>query len=215
MSTLLRAPRERASWFWDLYEFGAPGLESALALAARTSEVLALHALLVPVRLEYVWNVAGAGTTGITTTLELAAWPLGDPGLPEQVRGSRPAAHPTADIADFSVLGTGTWIDGEDRPRNEYRLVELSFSTAPTGLSVELAVHHDIWGRYEFSGRPHPEIHRRNAPRLAVALRDLTALFGMPPEPGERTYFGMATVEGLAEPEADANGRGPDLTGRL
>ncbi|MFD7130482.1 hypothetical protein [Streptomyces sp. NPDC059894] len=214
MSTLMRAPRECASWFWDLYDFGAPGLESALSLAARTSEVLIRHELLVPVRLSYVWSVAGTGTTGVTTTLDLAARSLGDPGLPARVRGSRPAAHLTADISDVSVLGTGTWIDAEDRPRNEYRLVDLSFSTAPTGLSAELSVHHDIWGRYDFAGRPHPEIHLRNAPRLTAALKDLTAMFGTPPEPGERTYFGMATVEGVADPDADENGMGPDLTGR-
>ncbi|MFJ3661494.1 hypothetical protein ACIPPM_13655 [Streptomyces sp. NPDC090119] len=38
---------------------------------------------------------------------------------------------------------------------------------------------------------------------------------GTPPEPGEPTCFGAATVDGPAEPEADASGRGPDLTDRL
>ncbi|MEU3513395.1 hypothetical protein ABZ733_37260 [Streptomyces longwoodensis] len=215
MSTLSRAPRERASWFWDLYDFDAPGLEPALSLAARLSEVLARHELLAPVRLEYLWTAEGVGSTGITTTLDLAGTPLADPTLPGRVRGSRPAAHPGAEITDFNVLGSGTWIDGEDRSRTEYRLVDLSINTAPIGLSAELSVHHDIWGRYDFSGRPHPEIQQRNAPRPAAALRDLTDPLGGLPELGERTYFGMATVDGVAEPEADENGWGPDVTGWL
>ncbi|MEU5662974.1 hypothetical protein [Streptomyces longwoodensis] len=215
MSTLPRAPRERASWFWDLYDFDAPGLEPALSLAARLSEVLARHALLTPVRLEYLWTVTGVGSTGVRTTLDLAGTPLADPTLPDLVRGSRPAAHPTAGTTDFTVLGSGTWTDAEDHSRTEYRLVDLSVDTAPIGLSAELSVHHDIWGRYDFWGRPHPEVQQRNAPRLKAALADLTALLGTPPEPGERTYFGMATVDGIAEPEADENGWGPDLSGWL
>ncbi|MFI1371421.1 hypothetical protein ACH4UY_05325 [Streptomyces longwoodensis] len=213
MSTLPRAPRERASWFWDLYDVDAPGLAPALSLAARLSEVLARHALLTPVRLEYLWT--GAGSTGVRTTLDLAGTPLGNAALPDRVRGSRPVAHPAAHVTNLSVLGTGTWIDAEGDSRREYRLVDVSVSAAPTGLSAELSVHHDIWGRYDFWGRPHPEVQQRNAPRLAAALRDLTALLGAPPEPGEPTYFGMATVDGVAEPEADENGRGPDVSGWL
>ncbi|NKQ28325.1 hypothetical protein [Streptomyces galbus] len=215
MPTLPRAPRERAAWFWDLYDFHAPGLEPALSLAARLSEVLDRHALLAPVRLEYLWTVSGVGSTGIRTTLDLAGTPLGDPALPDRVRGSRPVAHPTAHVTNVSVLGTGTRIDAEGHSRGEYRLVDLTVSAAPTGLSAELSVHHDIWGRYDFWGRPHPEVQQRNAPRLTAALRDLTALLGAPPEPGEPTYFGMATVDGVAEPEADENGWGPDVSGWL
>ncbi|MFF4797229.1 hypothetical protein ACFY1U_02315 [Streptomyces sp. NPDC001351] len=212
MSTLMRAPRARGSWFWDLYEFDEPSLESTFSLAARMSDVLTRYELLTPVQLEYTWNIMGAGTTGITTTLELTKPLLQDPGLSERVRGSRPAAHPAAGITDFDVLGTGTWIDEGGHARSEYRLVDLSLSAAPTGLSAELSVHHDIWGRYDFTGRPHPEIYQNNAPRLTAALKDLTALLGIAPEPGEPTYFGTATVDGLAEPDADESGLGPDLT---
>ncbi|MFI2431346.1 hypothetical protein [Streptomyces sp. NPDC018693] len=214
MSTLMRAPRERGSWYWDLYDFAGPGLEPALSVAARMCDVLARFELLAPSELKYSWYVLDAGPTGITSILDLVK-PLGDPSLPERVRGSRPAGYPTADIADICVLGSGKWIDVSGQPRTEPGLVDLSLSTAPTGLSAELSVHHDVWGLYDFAGRPHPEIFRNNAPRLAAALRDLTALLGMPPEPGEPTYFGAATVDGLAEPDADDQGMGPDLTNRL
>ncbi|TWV32713.1 hypothetical protein FRZ03_32610 [Streptomyces misionensis] len=211
----MRSPKERGSWFWDLYDFAPPGLESALSVAAGICDVLAQFELLKPVQITYDWYVLGSGTTGITSTLGLARTPLGDPALPERVRGSRPTAYPTAEIADVDVLGSGTWIDEGGRPRTEYRLIDLSLSTAPTGLSAELSVHHDIWGQYDFAGHAHPQIHQHNAPRLAGALKELTSLLRMPPEPGEPTYFGTATVDGLAEPDVDENGMGPDLTDRL
>ncbi|MFI2430766.1 hypothetical protein [Streptomyces sp. NPDC018693] len=215
MSRLMRAPRERGSWYWDLDSFAEPGLESALSVAAHMCDVLARLELLTPLQIEYGWSVLGAGTTGITSTLVLAKTPLGDPRLPERVRGSRPAAHPAAIITDFNVLGSGTWIDAGGQSLTEYRLLDLSLWTAPSGLSAELSVHHDIWSRYDFAGRPHPEIHRNNAPRLAAALADLTELLGMLPEPGERTFFGASTVEGVANSEPDENGLGPDVSSRL
>ncbi|MGD6741671.1 hypothetical protein ACOKM3_07485 [Streptomyces sp. BH106] len=212
MSTLMRSPKERGSWYWDLDEFDAPGLETALLLGARVTEVLTRHELLTPIQLQYVWNVTGMGTTGITTTLDLAKTSLGDQNLPERVRGSRPCSHPSAHISFVEVLGTGTWINEGGEARTEYRLVDLSLCTAPTGLSAELSVHHDVWGQYDFSGRPHPTVRANNAPRLTAALNDLSDLLGMPPEPGEPTYFGAATVDGLAEPDADEHGLGPDVT---
>ncbi|MFG2813922.1 hypothetical protein [Streptomyces sp. NPDC048410] len=214
MPALSRAPRARGSWFWDLDD-EAPGLDSALSLAGRISDVLTRHGLLVPMALGYGWTVEGTGNVGISVTLDLTACPLAEPDLPERVRGSRPTAHPSAEVIDFDVLGTGVWRDAEGRQRTEYRLVDLSLSAAPTGLTAELSVHHDIWGGFDFAGRPHPAVRTHNAPRLTAALRELTSLLGTPPEPGERTYFGAATVDGLAEPEADETGRGPDLTGRL
>lgn len=214
MTTLMRAPRECGSWYWDLYDTAAPGLESALSVAARMCDVLARLELLAPIELKYSWYVLDVGPTGVTSTLELTK-PLGDPSIPGRVRGSRPSAHPSADIADIEVIGPGTWIDAAGQPRKEPQLVDLSLSTAPTGLSAELSVHHDIWGWYDFAGRPHPEVHNRNAPRLASALRELGSLLGTPPEPGESTYFGTATSEGLATPDAYEDGLGPDLTSRL
>lgn len=214
MSTLMRAPRESGSWYWDLYDFAAPGLESALSVAARMCDVLNAHQLLAPSELAYGWSVLDVGITGIASSLELAK-PLDDPSLPERVRGSRSVAFPTARIGRIQVIGSGTWIDAAGQRRKEPRLVDLSLSTSPIGLSAELSVHHDIWGWWNFAGHSHPEVYRNNAPRLAAALKELGALFGAPPEIGEPTYFGTATLDGLTAQDAYEDGLGPDLTDRL
>ncbi|MFH9014095.1 hypothetical protein ACH4C6_22275 [Streptomyces sp. NPDC017943] len=82
------------------------------------------------------------------------------------------------------------------------------------GLSAEISVFHDVWGPFDFRGDPHPAVYQQNAPRLAAALRDLEALLGVPPEPGESTGFGKAVGYGVDEPIV-LDGRGPDLTDRL
>ncbi|MDX3645060.1 hypothetical protein [Streptomyces sp. MB09-02B] len=214
MSKLMRAPRECGSWFWDLDEVAEPGLESALATASRMSEALVGLELLAPAKLEFGWYVLDIGTTGIRSSLELTTQ-LGDPSLPERLLGSRPAAFPSAKIDDVHVIGTGKWIDAAGQSHQEPQLVDLSVSPAPTGLSADLSVHHDIWAWYDFSGKPHPEVYHHNAPRLAAALQELSRVLGVSPEPGDPTYFGSSTPEGLAIPEAYEDGLGPDLTSRL
>ncbi|MFF3393015.1 hypothetical protein ACFYW1_19065 [Streptomyces sp. NPDC002669] len=214
MTTLKRAPRECGSWIWDLSDSATPGLESALSFAARMCNVLTRLELLSPTQLKYSWYTLNVGPTGIASILELTK-PLEDSSLPERVRGSRPSAYPSADIADIDVIGAGKWIDAEGRSRTEPELVNLSLTTTPTDLSAELSVHHDIWGKYDFAGHPHLEVHQNNAPRIAAALKELSALLGMPPELGEPTYFGTATLEGLATPDVYEDGLGPDLTSRL
>ncbi|MFF8617223.1 hypothetical protein [Streptomyces sp. NPDC015350] len=214
MTTLKRAPRECGSWTWDLSDEATPGLESALSVAALMCNELARLELLSPTQLKYSWYTLNIGPTGITSILELTK-SLGDPSIPERVRGSRPSAYPSAEIADIDVIGVGKWIDAEGRHRIEPELINLSLSTTLTDLSAEISVHHDIWGRYDFAGHPHPEVHQNNAPRIAAALKEISTLLGMPPEPGEPTYFGTATLEGLATPDAYEDGLGPDLTSRL
>lgn len=214
MSMLMRAPRECGSWFWDLEEIAAPGLESALATAAQMTEVLERHELLIPSRIKYGWYVLDEGFTGVTTSMTLTA-PLADPNLPQRLLGNRPSALPEAEISDVHVVGQGIWINEKGERRKEPRLLDLSVSPAPVGLSAELSVHHDIWSWFDFSGHPHPEIYRNNAPRLATVLNELTSVLGVPPEVGDPTYFGVATRDGITTPDAYDDGSGPDLTARL
>ncbi|MGW4889418.1 hypothetical protein [Streptomyces murinus] len=212
MSMLMRAPRECASWFWDLEDYASPGLRSALGTAARMSDVLRGYDLLKPSALEWHWVVPGRGSIA-KTRLQLPK-PLDGEQLAACVEELRPVAFPQAEFSGFLVTGPGMWLDERGAQRWEYGLVELTVSAEPLGLSADVAVHHDIWGPFDFRGTPHPEVHQQNAPRLAAALRDLDGLLGVPAEPGQPTYFGRAEGYGVGEPEA-ADGRGPDLTDLL
>lgn len=214
MSLLKRAPRECGSWVWELDEVAPPGLVSALDVAARMATILTGHKLLEPAMLEYGWYIPGVGALGITTTVGLTS-PLGTRELMERVIETRPVGFLDAEMDDFLVLGSGVWIDADGQSHREPRLVELSVSPAAIGLSAEVAVYHDIWGYYDFEGRPHPEIQRQNGRRLAAALRDLDSSLGVAAIPGEPTYFGSAVGYGIHTPDPTDDGLGPNLTDKL
>ncbi|MBT2509841.1 hypothetical protein J7I98_29040 [Streptomyces sp. ISL-98] len=210
----MRAPQECASWVWELDEFATPGLESALMTAARMSAVLRDHGLLEPSGLEWDWFIFGVGGLGLHTRLSLAGGAIDDARQAQRVVQCRPAGFPDAQVSDILVSGVGTWLDAEGKHRREHRLVELTVSPDSIGLSAEVAVFHDIWGEFDFRGQPHPDVCKRNAPRLAAALQALDSLLGVAAEPGEATYFGRAEGYGIQVPEV-LDGRGPDLTDLL
>lgn len=167
----------------------------------------------MPQHLEFPWLIPGAGVAPAWNRLQLFR-PLDDERFLQWIQDLRPVGFPEAVTGALLVAGDGTWF-GEDGARHrEYRLVELTVSTEPLGLSADVSVHHDIWGPYDFRGMPHPEVHRQNAPRLAAALKELDGMLGVAAEPGEATYFGVAEGYGVADPEV-TDGRGPDLTSQL
>ncbi|MBP2402885.1 hypothetical protein JO379_002354 [Streptomyces syringium] len=211
MTMLMRSPRECGSWFWDLDDVAEPGLESALRTAGRMGAVLQKHALLEPDSLEWNWFQVGKGGLGIHSRLDLVRRSLDDPALPDDLRACRPTGHPQAEMGGILVLGSGAWLDASGTRHNEYRLVELMVSPDEIGPSAELSVYHDVWGRCDFRGEPHPAIHAANAPRLASALQELVQVLGVEAEPGEPTYYGRAEGHGLKDPDI-IDGRGPDLT---
>ncbi|MGW1188617.1 hypothetical protein [Streptomyces sp. NPDC002559] len=220
MSTLMRAPRHCGSWHWGLEEATPAGPESDLIAAtlfkaSQLAEVLKSHDLLTVTKIEYNWYAPRHGSTGLLSSLSIPATPLHDPELPGRVLGSRPAAYPNAYIGKFHITGSGTWFNEDGEPRKEPGLVNLSLHPLSIGISAELSVHHDIWSWFDFSGRPHPEVYNRNAPRLADALREITSVLGVDPEPGEPTYFGHAVGYGVSTGDADENGLGLDVTDHL
>ncbi|MGW2934402.1 hypothetical protein ACWGQ5_08475 [Streptomyces sp. NPDC055722] len=213
MSILMRAPRECASWFWDLEDYAEPGLRSALMTAARMSAVLQKYDLLEPSVLEWGWFIPELGGKAATTSVPIMA-SVDHEQVAQRVDQMRPVGFPAAELGDLHVAGSGVWLDEYGVPHREYRVVELSVSPEPVGLSAEVSVYHDIWGPFDFRGAPHPEVHQQNAPRLAAALKELEELLGVIAEPGEPTYFGSAEGYGVRAPET-VGGRGPDLTDQL
>lgn len=213
MSFLMRAPEECASWEWELDNVAPPGLASALSTAARMSALLRDHGLLEPNRVEWLWFVYGTGGIGIKTTLPVTGR-LDPADLAQRIERSRPLGYPDAQVGNLTVSGRGTWFDAEGEQRHEQDLVVLSVDPDEYQLSADVAVFHDIWGYFDFRGVPHPEIYKRNAPRLASALAELDTLLGTTAVAGEATYFGRAEGHGIEMPDV-IDGRGPDLTDRL
>ncbi|WP_239096233.1 hypothetical protein [Streptomyces sp. SID11385] len=213
MSRLMRAPEECGSWEWALGGAAPPGLASGLDVAARMAAVLRGRGLLEPEQVEWFWFVYDVGDIGIRTVLPVRGR-LDSADLGRRVEASRPSGYPDARVGNLSVLGRGVWIDAEGEERREEGLVVLSVDPDERELSADVAVFHDVWGYFDFRGVPHPEVHRRNAPRLAAALGELDALLGAKAEEGEMTYFGRAEGYGIALPDV-IDGRGPDLTDRL
>ncbi|MEU2022612.1 hypothetical protein ABZ565_10640 [Streptomyces sp. NPDC016469] len=220
MSTLKRAPKHVGAWYWDLEEITPDGAErdviaATLTAAERCAEILRAHALLEATSVEQAWYAPGSGPTGLTSKLSVPVTPLGDPEVTERVLGSRPSGFPDAFIGNMYIRGPGTWFDAEGNARREPELVTIWLTPDSAGISVEVSVHHDIWCWFDFSGRPHPQVHRRNAPRLAGALQEITSHFGVKPETGEPTYFGHAVGYGISTDDADENGMGLDVTDKL
>ena len=213
MAMLMRAPEECASWEGDLGYFALPGLTSALSTAARMSALLGDHGLLKPSQVEWLWFVYGVGGIGIKTTLSVRGR-LDPADLAQRIERSRPSGYPDAQVGNLTVSGRGTWFDAEGEERHEQCLVVLSVDPDECYPSADVAVFHDIWGRFGFRGFPHPEIYKRNAPRLAAALGELDALLGTTAVAGDATYFGRAEGHGIDMPDV-IDGRGPDLTDRL
>ncbi|MZE80496.1 hypothetical protein GTY57_27100 [Streptomyces sp. SID5475] len=207
----MRAPRACGSWHWELDDVAPSGLESALTVAARMTEVLNGLGLLSPAMLEYGWFARGSGSVGIISRLILSS-PIDDPSVPGRVLGSQPSAFPDAQVKRFEVIGSGTWFDAAGKSRREHQLVELSFRLYRAGMSAKITVHHDVWKWFDFTGRPHPEVYNRNAPRLAEALRELNSVLGVELEPGEPTYYGTPMESGIVTPDPDENGMGLDVT---
>ncbi|MEU0688215.1 hypothetical protein [Streptomyces uncialis] len=214
MSLLMRAPEEVASWEWDLKRVLPSGLQPALETGVRMAAVLTEHGLLAPSALEWDWFVVGKGGIGVWTRLALPSGTLDTSDLAQRVLQCRPAGFDTAEPADILVAGYGEWFDADGQSHQERGLVELTVTPDELGPFAQLSVYHDIWSGYDFRGHPHPELHQRNAPRLAAALRALDDMLGVACEPGELTYFGQAEGHGVAAPEL-IDGIGPDLTDRL
>ncbi|WP_405441710.1 hypothetical protein OG373_31340 [Streptomyces avidinii] len=208
---LMRAPKESGSWTWILDDMPGPGLEFALTTAARMSAVLAKHDLMELHSLEWPWFQTGRGGLGVHGRLRVGTCSLDDPALPDRLRACRPIGHPQAEIGGITLLGTGAWFDAAGARHQQYRLVELLLVPDEMDVWVELSVHHDVWGRCDFRGRPQPLIHAHNAPRLAAALREIEQVLGVAAESGEPTYYGRAEGYGLGDPDI-IDGLGPDVT---
>ncbi|WP_026128517.1 hypothetical protein [Nocardiopsis halophila] len=211
----MRAPKATATWTWVVeHAEGSDVVEVGCATAASVAEVLKNRDLLYLDGVDVDWFQYGSGHTGYRSRI-LYCSGLTPTALATRVRNSRPTGQPEAYPESLVLNGPGNWIASDGSKRGEVGLVMVTVDVATEDTMVELSVHHDIWAENDFLGRPHPEVHRGNAPRLAQALRDLEATLGAAAEVGEPTYFGTASDHGVQAPRSGSAGGGLDVTDRL
>ncbi|MBC3981205.1 hypothetical protein H8N01_01085 [Streptomyces sp. AC536] len=214
MAWLMRAPEHCGAWVWELKKYAPPGVENALVVAERVMRVLGKWRLHTPHALSFDWYAEAGGGTGFSSQLALKL-PVAAQSVAERIEGARPVGISGGEVGDITIHGYGEWIDEEGTAHPESNLIELITSPDPTGLSIEIAVFHDVWMTHDYFGRPHPVLHQRNAPRLAAALEEIDGLFGVAAMPGEPTYFGVAEGYEIAKPDLDGDGFGPNLTDKM
>ncbi|MCK9871337.1 hypothetical protein MRI28_17120 [Nocardiopsis dassonvillei] len=216
MSLLLRAPEPVGHWTWDVDIDDEHPLERAVALIPPLARALGSHRLLDLTRVQVTWHVSGKGNTRFSSLISVYKEDVGDPGrLVRLIEDARPSALPDAAPGRIDLVGSGTWVDADGRERTEQDLALVTLQVNKFWLHLTVEVQHDIWSWFDFSGTPHPDVHQKNAPRLADALREIERVMGVETEPGDPTFFGTSEKYGITTPTTKDEGAYFDARIRL
>lgn len=213
MPTLMRSPKPVASWFWMLDNpEGMDFLLAGCSVASNISQTLQGCDLLYIESIGVEWEYSGG--EGVSYYSQIS----GNLNFPHHmaaaVRGAQPVALSEISPYRIDLIGSGNWISSSGQKRGEPRLLSASAGLAPETTSIEISVHHDIWGENDFFGKSHPEVHAYNSPRLHNALTAVEGILGFPGEADEPTYFGSAKGYYVQAPFG-GDGSGLDVTDRL
>ncbi|MFE3446532.1 hypothetical protein ACFXNW_26175 [Nocardia sp. NPDC059180] len=206
----LRAPAFSFGWTWWPTDVGE-GVAAQFELAARLAACAERHGVLSPSQVSCRWLVEDQMVPGAHSAVAVAG-DLADRALPTLLESARPAEVPAhASIGALTVTGPGTRVDASGTPHTEDDLLRLGVDLTGAEPMVDLEVYHDIWLTNDFRGRPQPEIHRGNAPRLAATLAGFDTMLGVAAEPGPPSTFGTPQPRGI-EPPLDEDGEPMDVS---
>jgi hypothetical protein len=207
---MTRPPRRPSGvWHWQLDDPDC-SLPHALDVAARMTAVLERHDLLRPTTIGWMWYPEGAHSPTHSTRPVTGAADVTDLMLLASDPATLARVHSGAPPVSVSVDGPGSWFAADGTAVSD-RLVELTLYTA-VSMASGLAVYHDMWMPADFAGRPHPQVHARNAPRLTAALRELNQLLKVDAEPDhDRPRLGGALPLGI-DNLRDDDGNPDDVT---
>ncbi|MDE3721855.1 MULTISPECIES: hypothetical protein [Nocardiopsis] len=188
-----------ASWSWEVNSDDDDlTLADACDRLATAAHVLTDEGLCVPRTMKVSWLRAGEGYSGFASLMDIdPAAALTAPDMARDVPIGRPAGLPDAEPQSITLSGPGAWIDAQGREEREHDLVDATVYLAPWFLDITVGVRHSIWRRTDFSGRPHPQVYRRNAPRLARALEGIEKALDLETAPGEPTSYGVPDKYGI------------------
>lgn len=180
-----------------------PLLSSCVGAAA----VLAQHELLrvERVRLD-TWLSPGTGTRVDQAPLEFSV-PPGTPAgdLTELAWSAVSQVEGALYPATIELGGSGILVDDGGRrvERNDVAWIEGRLHVS---CVVAIATQHDAWLPCSLFGRPQPEVHARNAPRLEAALSGIEARVGARARSEPETNFARIVgyrLENLRDEDGD------------
>jgi hypothetical protein len=191
-------------------------MSECLSALATVAGILHRHGLLKVEAVEVCWEHPRSRRPDAYRTVPVAG-AVNTPECAQSILASRPRDTPDAQVKLLRAHGTGAWVDARGDAHTEADLVLLEATPLFDDVALEVAVHHDVWACYAFSGAPHPEVYASNAPRLSVVLKEVESTLRSETNPGETTYFGAVDGYGIQAPEPYeiVDGRAPDLTDRI
>jgi hypothetical protein len=216
MTILPSIPGISASWSWELELDDDLYLDRVVETAILISEILQEHKLMDLDQIDVHWLRKGHGFIGMRSVISNSGGDKADAAeLVNRILASRPVRYTDTEPKKLVLSGPGCWVDTEGEEHRGHGLIEVTLFVTPEDIDVSLGVRHDIWSWYDFSGNAHPEIYRRNAPRLSAVLKEIEERLGTETIPDEPTYFATPEQYGIRIDPPNENGRGFDAAGQI
>ncbi|WP_405644107.1 hypothetical protein [Streptomyces uncialis] len=192
-------------WTWEVTAPGADGVRPlrAAELALGVRETLARYELAL---------LPGKGDLRIRdmgnrreVPVDVEGFPLerDDPLRPGTtlLRHMSRAAELTGDyFMTLRLHCPGYWLEAGTKHRAEKLFVIQVEVLKNEPYIVTLYTYSDAWLPLGIRGHEQVDVYEANAPRLAAALRDISALLGVPVEPGDMNRFASPTESGFEDP---------------
>jgi hypothetical protein len=210
----VRTTSTLARWTWGRDSEKSGGVLTCLRELFTAYAVLSEHRLMVGApRVTVSVHEAGKKNTYLFQgTFEPAGAPSSAglaQDLADRIAATMRAGEPGSVYAH--ARSSGEILAGGEA-REEVDLCRLGVSVFGSYVSTDLETTSDAWLPYDLKGRPQPDVHAANAPRLAAALRDLSEALDTETDPDDPTWFARPNETG-AENHFDPDGTARDVWG--
>ncbi|WP_329560090.1 hypothetical protein OG711_21555 [Streptomyces uncialis] len=191
-------------WTWGIdppADAGAVPPSRAAEIAFQVREILARYELAVPTgKVDFQVRATSDGRD-TPVDAEGIAWE--EAPLAPGTALSRIAARADELQEWFMVfLGLqcpGIWVESGVKHRAEKLFSIYVYVLSGGSVVVTLSTYSDAWLTLDTREREQTDIHAANAPRLAAALADISALMGGPPDPGDQNRHAAPTETGFED----------------